>query len=238
MRSSAIVAGARLCLIATVRRVAFLAPASILLLAALAGAQGTATVEGTVAMPTPRAAPVSKPRYPVATSYEVGPPDPSVAVVYLEGEFPARPAPKATVQQRRYQFAPGVLAVARGTVVEFPNLDDEYHSVFSYSKPKRFDLGRYSKDERPAALTFDETGVVKLYCEIHDHMRGTILVLDTPYFVTTDVEGRYRLDGLPPGRWTLKAWVDDDTVRERTVELGTGATLQVDFPAEAAPAAP
>ena len=115
-------------------------------------------------------------------------------------------------------------------MVRFPNRDDEYHSVFSYSRAKRFDLGRYAKDDVPAELTFDQSGVVRLYCEIHDHMRGTILVLDTPYFEKTDGDGRYRLTNLPPGRHVLKAWVEEDTVLERSVELGDGARLRVDFP--------
>jgi hypothetical protein len=61
-------------------------------------------------------------------------------------------------------------------------------------------------------------------------MRGLILVLDTPYFVATDADGRFRLSGLPFGRYTLKAWVDSKTTRERPVELKSGMTSHVDFP--------
>jgi hypothetical protein len=71
---------------------------------------------------------------------------------------------------------------------------------------------------------------VKLYCEIHDHMRGTILVLDTPYFQKTNAEGHYRLENLPAGRYVLKVWIDEDSVLERPVELRERTTLRVDFP--------
>ena len=193
---------------------------------------GFATIEGVVALPSATTAPAPKPRYPVSATYTVGPPDPPAAVVYLEtGSAPATGAGTAELAQQSYQFAPGLLVVRRGTVVRFPNRDDEYHSVFSYSKAKRFDLGRYAKGEPPAELTFDEPGVVRLYCEIHDHMRGTILVLDTPYFQKTDGDGNYRLTQLPAGRWVLKAWLEDETVREQPVELRDGATVRVDFPA-------
>ncbi len=151
-------------------------------------------------------------------------------MVYLDGVFPAPRPGKAEVAQQQYQFAPGLLPVRRGTVVAFPNLDDEYHSVFSYSRAKRFDLGRFHRDEAPAEVVFDQPGVVKLYCEIHDHMRGTILVLDSPYFVKTDAAGRYRLEHLPAGRHVLRAWLDEETVLERPIELRDGRTLQVDFP--------
>jgi plastocyanin len=212
-----------------VRRLAF---AAFLLLTAAAGARAAAIVEGTVTLPSERARPESKPRYPVSASYTVGPPDPPAAVVSLHGSFPASSAasPTAEMAQRSYQFAPGLLPVRTGTEVRFPNRDDEYHSVFSYSKARRFDLGRYHRDENPAALVFDQPGVVKLFCEIHDHMRGTILVLDTPYFQKTDAQGGYRLDNLPAGKWLLRAWIDEDTVLERPVELRDGGTLRVDFP--------
>ena len=202
-------------------------------LAPIATAAVAATIEGVVALPPSVAAPVGKPRYSTAATYTVGPQDPAAAVVYLEGDFPktgGAPPAAAEMAQHAYQFAPGLLPIRTGTLVRFPNLDDEYHSVFSYSKTKRFDLGRYAKDETPAELTFDQPGVVRLYCEIHDHMRSVIVVLDTPYFQKTDARGHYRLTDLPAGRWVLKAWLEDDTVREQRVELRDGSTLRVDFP--------
>jgi plastocyanin len=210
-------------------------PIALALVWALAGAseppaRAAGIIEGRIILPAPPPAPAAKPRYPVAAGYTVGAADPPAAVVFLEGDFTRSRAERAEMAQRRYQFAPGLLPVEVGTVVSFPNLDDEYHSVFSYSKAKRFDLGRYHRNETPAALTFDRPGVVRLFCEIHDHMRGTILVLDTPYFQKTDADGRYRLADLPAGRWTLKAWIDEDVVLERQVELRDGATLQVDLP--------
>jgi len=215
-----------------VRRSRGIALLSILLLIAANEAGSAATVEGIVTLPASATQPAVKPRDPTAEPYDVGPPDPPVAIVYLDGDFePARAGASAEVAQQHYQFAPGVLPVRRGTVVRFPNRDEEYHSVFSYSKPKRFDLGRYAKGETPAELTFDQPGVVRLYCEIHDHMRGTILVLDTPYFQKTDAEGRFRMSGLPAGRYVLKTWLEDDSIREQPIELGDDSTLRVDFPA-------
>jgi plastocyanin len=188
-----------------------------------------AAVEGTVSLPHEAPAPASAPRYPVAAGYTVGPPDPPAALVYLDGEFAPGQAVKTEMAQRHYQFAPGLLAVPRGSVVTFPNLDEEYHSVFSYSKTKRFDLGRYRKDEDAAEITFDQAGIVKLYCEIHDHMRGTIVVLESPYFTKTDADGRYRLEGLPAGRHVLRAWIDEGRVLAQAVDLRDGATVRADF---------
>jgi plastocyanin len=209
--------------------------AGLTLVAALAcipaPARGAAAVEGTVTLPERPPPPAPNPRVQVKTAGIIGRPDPPAAVVYLEIGAQAIAIPKrAEMGQRHYQFAPGLLPIERGATVAFPNFDDEYHSVFSYSKPKRFDLGRYHKDEPPAELVFDRPGLVKLFCEIHDHMRGTILVLETPHFQKTAPDGRYRLEGLPSGRRVLKAWVDENTVWERPVDLVEGKTLRVDLP--------
>jgi len=73
-------------------------------------------------------------------------------------------------------------------------------------------------------------GLVTLRCDIHEHMRGLILVLNTPYFVVTNPEGRFRLSGLPPGHYALKAWINSKTTREQSVELKADTVLHVDFP--------
>ncbi len=133
--------------------------------------------------------------------------------------------------QKNLTFVPSLLPVQVGTRVEFPNLDDTYHSIFSYSPAKRFDLGRYRPEERPIpSEAFDKPGLVTLRCDIHEHMRGLVLVVETPHFVVSDADGRFRLGGLPLGRYVLKAWVDSKTTREQPVELKNGATAHVDFP--------
>lgn len=213
---------------------AIAATTAALLLATLsAAAQGSASVEGTVTLPKPTSQTKLNPRYTGQTG-ALAMPEPPTAVVFLEGApFPAEDKPATNlvqVVQKGMQFGPGLVPVRKGTRVEFPNADDFYHNVFSYSKAKRFDLGRFLKDEKPAAVTFDQPGVVKLYCEIHEHMRGTMLVLDTPYFVKTDTNGVYRLTGLPAGQFKLRAWIDEKLVHEQPVDLKAGATTRVNFP--------
>ncbi|HET7535244.1 MAG TPA: carboxypeptidase regulatory-like domain-containing protein [Candidatus Didemnitutus sp.] len=210
--------------------------AALLLLSVLTWslrAEAGAVIEGTVTLPKPRAAPVVNKRYQiVAQAGGVLAPYPPVAVVWLEGSFPAPAVPAvAQVVQKDLVFVPALLPVQVGTRVEFPNLDDTYHNIFSYSATKRFDLGRYRPDERPVpSQVFETPGLVTLRCDIHEHMRGLILVLATPYFVVTDTDGHFRLTGLPAGHYVLKAWLDSKTVQEHPVELVDGETLSIDFP--------
>ena len=191
-------------------------------------------IEGVVTLPPPKAASAAQARYQQKSGVVAAPESP-LAVVYLEGTFAnaaaAAPA-KESVPQKGFQFTRGLVPVQKGTEVEFPNGDDDYHHVFSYSKTKEFDLGRYRKDEKAPSVRFDKPGVVRVGCEIHDHMRAVVLVLDTPHFARTEADGKYRLVIKEPvsGRFVLKAWVNERTVREQPVELKQGATLQVNFP--------
>jgi plastocyanin len=195
-----------------------------------------AVIEGTVQLPKPSVDRGLNQRYAASSDIPLAPTNPPSAVVYLEGDFHSQQSNSVKVPARMAQkniaFAPDLLPVLIGTSVDFPNMDDTYHNVFSYSKIKRFDLGRYRKDEKPVTVVFDKPGAVTIHCEIHERMRGTILVLETPYFEKTDTAGRYRLEHLPAGSYLLKAWVAGDDVRERRVELKAGMTLHVDFPAK------
>ena len=193
---------------------------------------GAAGIDGVVALPKSHRAPVMNQRYEIITEGGILSTNPPLAVVYLEGAFPrSTTLPVQQVAQKDFAFVPALLPVQAGTRVEFPNLDDTYHNIFSYSPAKRFDLGRYRSDERPVPVEeFDTPGLVVLRCDIHEHMRGLILVLDTPHFVVTDPAGHYRLSGLPAGHYTLKVWLTSRTTLERPVDLQDGVTLRADFP--------
>src|SRR6266480_5371686 len=101
-------------------------------------------VEGRVELPKSHSAPVMAKRYEIVTHGGVLSTQPPLAVVYLEGPFQKPPSlPTKQVAQKDFAFVPPLLPVQVGTRIEFPNLDDTYHSIFSYSPAKRFDLGRY-----------------------------------------------------------------------------------------------
>lgn len=191
-------------------------------------AQGV--IEGTVTLTGRPMGPPPSSQYGLNAGQVAASPK-QLAVVYLEvpGAKNAPPAKPLLMVQSGYQFAPGVLAVQTGTQVVFPNEDGDYHNVFSFSKTKRFDLGRFRRNETPPAVIFDKAGEVRLYCEIHQHMRGVILVLDTPHFATTNAEGRYRLSGVPAGTFQLKAWLSEKTTVMQEVTVTAGKTLRVDF---------
>ena len=132
-------------------------------------------------------------------------------VVYFEtaprGAFEDRESPHATLDQRNETFVPHVLAITVGTVVDFPNSDRTYHNVFSLSKTKRFDLGRYAPAGRSRSAS-TVPAIVRVFCDIHSHMNAFILVFNHRFFAVTDADGRYEIDGVPAGTYTLSAWYE------------------------------
>jgi plastocyanin len=211
----------------------FLRPLFLLIALVFANnAVAQATIAGHVELPKTKSAPVMNKRYEIVAKSGVLATNPPLAVVYLEGVFPKAEVPAvAQMIQKDLTFSPSLLPIRLGTKVEFPNEDEAYHNIFSYSAPKRFDLGRYRADERPVPFqVFDTPGLVTLRCDVHEHMRALILVLDTPHFVLTDPAGNFRLTGIPPGRYVLKAWINSKTTLEQPVELAADTVAQLNFP--------
>jgi hypothetical protein len=157
------------------------------------------------------------------------------AVVYLETvPQPAFDAPlpgRAVLDQRNESFVPSVLAITVGSTVEFPNSDRVYHNVFSLSKTRRFDLGRYPHGQSRSVM-FDRPGVVRVFCEIHSHMSAYILVFAHRFFAVTDAEGRYRIDGIPPGSYTLALWNEGSVRERRELRVEAGGSLEQDLVTE------
>ena len=155
-------------------------------------------------------------------------PDPSPALVWLEGVEPAKQEPRTVeIRQLGIEFRPRVLAIPVGSTVKFPNGDDVFHNVFSFSKAARFDLGRYPKGESKD-VTFDRKGLIDVRCEVHDHMRSYIHVFDHPYYALAAADGSYRLPKVPPGKYTLVAWKEFfEPVRQEIDVKADGAKVDL-----------
>jgi len=131
---------------------------------------------------------------------------PAGAIVYVIGFSEEPPKTAATIEQRNRQFVPELLPITVGQEISFPNRDALLHNVFSSSSVRPFDLGSYKQGESKKK-SFPRAGAIDVYCNIHPEMAATILVLPNRRWARVDGAGRYRIDGLPKGKWTAFAYV-------------------------------
>jgi len=110
----------------------------------------------------------------------------------------------AIMNQIDKQFAPHVLVVQAGRFIAFPNADNLFHHVYSFSPAKQFELKLY-KEFTAEPLRFDEPGIVDIGCNIHDWMLGYIVVTESPFFIKTDSQGKAQIE-LPSGEYDVSFW--------------------------------
>ena len=112
---------------------------------------------------------------------------------------------KRIIDQVDKEFVPRVSVIQTGTSIEFPNHDKIRHHVYSFSPAKSFEIPLY-KGTPAAPVAFDQPGVVKLGCNIHDWMGANVFITDTPYFGISDAKGNVVLNDLPAGNYKVFVW--------------------------------
>jgi plastocyanin len=157
-------------------------------------------------------------------------------LVYIEGAVgtnppvPSKPVQIVTrrIAQKGAMFSPHILPIVAGTSVEWPNYDDILHNVFSFSEAKPFDLGLYKSPEIKQ-ITFDHPGRVDVFCSIHARMNCIVMVLENPFFATTNEKGGYKLNNVPPGTYKLKAWHERLPSQTREITVPDEGEIKADF---------
>jgi plastocyanin len=157
-------------------------------------------------------------------------------VIYIDGPLSNAPAvanaqaeiATVKVSQKRAVFSPHVLPVMAGTTVEWPNKDDIFHNVFSYSGAKSFDLGLY-KDGEAKSVMFDKPGQVDVFCSIHANMSCVVLVLQNPYFAVSNARNTYVITNVPAGHYRLKAWHERLPPQTQEITVPESGAVKADF---------
>jgi plastocyanin len=192
----------------------------------------TGRIEGVVRLVAPAGSPIPSGAYPTRRVSKPAQHEGEIhnVVVFVRdvprvaGLTPTR----AQIIQRDEAFFPRVVAITRGSTVEFPNSDPFFHNVFSLSRGAAFDLGRFPRGES-RSRTFTQPGLVKVYCHFHSHMNASIMVFDHPFFAVPTADGSFALADVPAGPIRLSAWHERIGESAKDIVVEAGRTLRIEF---------
>lgn len=144
----------------------------------------------------------------------------------------AQPPPQPLeIEQRDCMYAPRVTAAVVGQKIVASNRDPILHNVHTYlGASTLFNRGMPNEKAAPIETTAAEPGLIKWKCDVHPWMRGYTGVSDNGFQAVTGADGKFRIAGLPPGRYTLEAW--HEKYGAKTQEVTAPAHVVFSFDAE------
>jgi plastocyanin len=154
-------------------------------------------------------------------------------VVALLEDAPAQPrlakAKPVVVDQRDMIFLPRVVAVQQGQAVRFENHDGCNHSVLASSTLRANQFNLFINGNQTYEHVFElQNRPVQIGCSLHGWMRAWVYVVPHPWFAVSDAEGKFQIEQVPPGKYSL--WLrhaDSGHEDRRAVEFTAGKTTQL-----------
>jgi plastocyanin len=150
-------------------------------------------------------------------------------------DAPAQPkadkAEAAVIDQRDMVFIPRVVVVRHGQAVRFDNSDRFNHSVMTTSTVRANQMNVFVQPGKPLEHVFQvQKHPVQVGCSLHAWMRAWVFVQPHPWAAVSDEQGRFVIEEVPPGRYTLWLRHPDTGLQERkAVEVKPGETARVEF---------
>ena len=117
------------------------------------------------------------------------------------------PTTPEVLDQKGCVYTPRVLGVRVGQAIEVVNSDPTMHNVHALPMANReFNHGQPKQNTRLSEVFTTPEVMVRFKCDVHSWMAAWVGVVAHPYFAVSDEKGEFKLQGLPPGSYTLEAW--------------------------------
>ncbi len=133
------------------------------------------------------------------------------------------------VEQKGCVYNPHVVAVRANQELDVMNNDATTHNLHPLPVNNR-EWNRAQAPGTRADMTFAREEVaILMKCNVHPWMRSYIAVFKHPFFAVTGKGGRFELNNLPPGNYTIEAWHEKLGTSTQKVSVGPGVTKELEF---------
>jgi plastocyanin len=137
------------------------------------------------------------------------------------------PSTPAMLDQSACMYRPRVQAILAGQTISIRNGDQTLHNVHGYKGASTLFNQAEIPGLPPIARKIGDAGdILKFKCDVHPWMTGYVVVNANPFFAVTGPDGRFKITGVPAGKYTLSAW------QERYGAKTTEVTVAADKPTE------
>jgi len=141
----------------------------------------------------------------------------------------AAPTAPALVDQKGCLFGPHIQGVMVNQPIKITNNDPFAHNVHSFANfNSTFNFSQNQGAEDIKTFTKTEM-MVKIKCDVHGWMETYICVLDHPYFVVTGDDGKFELQNLPPGDYTIECRHEVFGTKKVQVKVGDKEAGKAEF---------
>lgn len=169
--------------------------------------------------------------------------DPDIAVrdgllknvlVRIKGPVVGEPAPQlrgpVKLNQKGCAYVPRVQGALAGQIIEVRNSDPTLHGVNVLREGDSV-LAEVQAPEGPPVKGVVPKGadLLRVKCDIHPWMLAWIVVSPSAHFTVTDAAGRFTLEGLPPGTYTVEAWHESLGTRSAEVKVAPDGAAELNF---------
>jgi plastocyanin len=139
------------------------------------------------------------------------------------------PQQPAVMEQKGCVYQPHVVAVRANQELDVLNNDAVTHNLHPVPTNNR----EWNKAQAPGTrvdMTFAREEIaIPMKCNVHPWMRSYIAVFKHPYFVVTGKGGRFELNNLPPGNYTIQAWHEKLGTSTQKISVGPGVIKELEF---------
>lgn len=154
------------------------------------------------------------------------------AVVWVEGAAGGGPGRGSGVlEQRGCELRPHVVAMTPGEL-EVRNSDTVLHSVRTDSTANPPITQALPRSGAVLKLRLDKPEIFRVTCDVHAWMLAWVAVMPSAFFGVTDVQGRVRIEDIPPGRHRVEVWHETLGTHRAEVEVQAGRTATVSIEME------